>query len=77
MSQSNIVFLPTKQITPDEIIQALDADVEHIKSIVCIVQWQDGSFSTQMSTLSLSDLCMAARILNIDIDRDIEERTEG
>lgn len=75
MSESNVIPLPTSRLAPDEVIADLRDDASHIDALVCVVQWKDGSFSTRISTLTLADLSMAARILSLEVDKSIEDLT--
>ena len=42
--------------------------VERIKNVVVIIQWDDDSLDMDWSTMRMSDLCMAEKVLSIAVE---------
>lgn len=65
--------LPGARLTPDTVLHRTLTKLEHIESVAVVIMWKDGTFSTDWSQMKLSELCMAERILDLDVDKALED----
>lgn len=64
--EPKLVMLPGAPPSVEVILHRTLAKLDHIKGVTVVIQWKaDESFSVDWSTMSKSELYMAARVLDL------------
>ena len=71
--KSKLTHMPGTALSPEVLLHQILDKAPGIKSVVIITQWEDGTFESDWSSMKVSDLCMASRILNHDVDLVLTE----
>ena len=58
-----LLVLPGTRVSPEVILHRTLNKKEHIRSVVVVVEWLDGSMDIDWSAISTSKMCMAAVLL--------------
>lgn len=61
-----LVHLPGTKLTPEVVLHRALNKLPHIKSVVVLVQWENGTFATDWSFMSNGDFSRAALTLQAD-----------
>lgn len=59
-----LVHLPGTELMPEVVLHRTLNKLEHMKSVVIIIGWNDGSYAVDYSQMKVSELCLSATILN-------------
>ena len=54
-----LVHLPNTALSPKVVLHRTLDKIDHIKSVVVIIQWNNDEFATDWSQMKVSELCMA------------------
>lgn len=63
-----LVHLPGTKLTPEVVLHRTLNKLTHIKALVVVIQWDDDTYATDWSQMKVSELCMASRRLDKDVD---------
>lgn len=82
MEESNkyvpkLVCLPGAKLSPEVLLHRTLNKLDCIKSVVVIIQWDDESFACDWSTMKISELCMAEKVLSLSVADDIRNKADG
>lgn len=58
-----IVHLPGTRLTPDVVLHRTLGEIDRIKALTIVIQWDDDSFTIDFSQQKMSELCMGALLL--------------
>lgn len=72
-----LVHLPGTPLTPEVVLHRTLNKKHRIKAVAIVVQWDDDSFDTDYSLMSVANLCMASRILDRLVDRTMSGAEPG
>lgn len=72
-----LVHLPGTPLTPEVVLHRTLNKKARIKSVAVVIQWDDDSFDTDHSLMSVSTLCMAVRMLDRLADRTMFDAEPG
>ncbi len=61
-----LVHLPGTELTPEVVLHRTLNKVSRIKAVTVVIQWDDGSFGIDWSSMKVSELCMGAILLQDD-----------
>ena len=61
--EPKLVHLPGTKLTPEVVLHRTLAKLDHIASVVVVIQWKDETFDTDWSQQKLSALCMGSMLL--------------
>jgi hypothetical protein len=67
-----IVGFPGADISPEVLLHRTLGKLECIKAVTVVIQWDDDSFVCEWSSMKMSELCMASKMLSINIDEEIK-----
>lgn len=56
--------IPGTRISPSYILHRQIEQIERIQAVAIVIQWDDGTFDVARSAMPISNLCMAAMVLN-------------
>lgn len=59
-----LVHLPGTKLTPEVVLHRTLNKKARIKGVALVIQWDDDSFETDWSAMSIADFNMAARTLD-------------
>jgi len=71
--EPKIVTLPGATLSPETTLHRTLDKLPRIKAVVIAIQWDDGSWDCDWSSMKVSDLCMSGYVL----DRSIQETIGG
>jgi hypothetical protein len=60
----NLVHLPGTRLTPETILHRTLGKLDRIKAVTIVIQWDDDTFDIDWSQMKVSELCMAAMVLD-------------
>lgn len=72
-----IVSLPGSDVSPETALHRTLNKLEHIKSVVIIIQWNDGSFACDWSSMKVSELCMAEKVFSVGVEDELRSKTNA
>lgn len=72
MYEPKLVHLPGTKLTPEIVIHRTLGKIEHIKSITVVIQWNDDTFDCDWSQMKVSELCMAEKILSMNVSNIVD-----
>lgn len=72
-----LVHLPGTPLTPEVVLHRTLNKKSRIKAIAVVIQWDDDSFDTDHSLMSVETLCMASRMIDKLVDRTMFDREPG
>lgn len=61
-----LVHLPGTVLSPEVVLHRTLNKLEHIKAVAVVIQWDDDTFDTDWSQMRVSEICMAAMVLDDD-----------
>lgn len=70
-----IVSLPGSSLSAEVVLHRTLTKLEHIKSVITIIQWNDDSFACDWSSMKVSELCMAEKVFSMNVEDTL--RSEG
>ena len=71
--KSKLAHMPGTALSPEVLLHQILDKTPKIRSVIIITQWEDGTFETDWSSMKVSDLCMASRIFDYDVDLVLTE----
>jgi hypothetical protein len=69
--ERKIIHLPGTKLTPEVVLHRTLTKLPHIKSVVVVIQWDDGSVECDWSSMMVSDLCMGAMALDEEARKEL------
>lgn len=66
-----LVTLPGAKVSPEVLLHRTLNKVGRIKAVTVVIQWDDDTFDMDWSSMKVSELCMAARVLSLEADKEI------
>lgn len=70
--EPKLVSLPGSNVSPEVLLHRTLNKVGRIKAVVIAIQWDDESFDCDWSTLKLSELCMAEKVMSANVSHALE-----
>lgn len=67
-----IALLPGSTLSPEVVLNRTTAKLGRIKAVVVVMQWDDGTYDCDWSSMKTGELCMAKDVLHINTMRVIE-----
>lgn len=71
--ERKVVHLPGTILTPEVALARTMQKLPRIKAVTIVIQWDDDTFDCDWSSMKTSELCMASKVL----DRQVDEAIEG
>ena len=71
-----LISLPGSKVSPEVLLHRTLDKLDRIKSIVMIIQWDDDSYACDWSSLKISELCMAEKILSLDVEDELRSKAD-
>ena len=69
--ERKIIHLPGTKLTPEVVLHRTLTKLPHIKSVVVVIQWDDGSVECDWSSMMVSDLFMGAMALDEEARKEL------
>lgn len=66
--------LPGVDRTPEVLLHQTIEKLPRIKAISLIIQWDDGSFDADWSTMLMTELITAATVLRLEAENELQGR---
>ena len=66
-----VAHLPGTRLTPDVVLARTMEKMPHIKAVTVVIQWDDDTFDCDWSSMRTSELCMAAKVLDCNVDEEV------
>lgn len=67
-----IFRLPTARLSPDTVLHSTIEMLPRIKAVAVVILWDDDSYDTDWSAMSVKELCTGARLLSLETDRALQ-----
>lgn len=71
MTTQKLIHLPGTVLTPEVVLHRTLQEVEHISSIVVLIQWKDDSVSMDWSEQENQDLAMKSTVIQGHVYRQL------
>lgn len=68
-----IVHLPGTKLTPEVLLHRTLGKLARIKNVAIIIQWDDNTFDADWSSMTMSEFCMAAAILQMEAQDEMRK----
>jgi len=62
--EPKLVHLPGTDLTPEVVLHRTLNKLPHLKAVAIVIQWDDDTFDADWSQMKVSELALAALILN-------------
>ena len=72
MHEPKLVALPGVKLAPKVLLHRTLEKIGHIKAVTVVIQWDDDTFACDWSTMKVSELCMAEKILSIKVTSEVQ-----
>ncbi|MFZ9406468.1 MAG: hypothetical protein ACO26U_05155 [Burkholderiaceae bacterium] len=69
-----LVHLPGTKLTPEVVLHRTLNKLDRIKSVAVVIQWDDNTLSIDWSQMKVSELCMAAMLMDTEARAVLEGR---
>lgn len=66
-----LVSLPGATVSPEVLLHRTLNKIKHIKAVVIVIQWDDDTFDPDWSSMKVSELCMAEKVLGMHVEKEI------
>ena len=66
MSDQKVVYLPGSRVSPQVVLHQVVENVSRIKAVTLVIQWDNDTFDVDFSRQQVSELCMAAVLLQAE-----------
>ena len=73
--ERKVVHLPGTRLTPEVALARTMQKLPCIKAVAIVIQWDDDTFDCDWSSMKTSELCMASKVLDRQVD-DVLGRVE-
>ena len=75
--EPRLVHLPGTTLTPEVVLHRTLQKLDRIKAVVVVIQWDDDTYAADWSQMRVSELCMAAMDLDVEVRAAMRPRDEG
>ena len=66
--ERKVVHLPGTTLTPEVALARTMQKLPRIKAVAIVIQWDDDTFDCDWSSMRTSELCMASRVFDRQVD---------
>lgn len=71
-----IRIFPGSRVSPEVLLHRTLDKVKRIKAVTAIIQWDDDTYSCDWSSMKVSELCMAEKILAIEVFKELGDNKD-